>query len=65
MKAEKSSPTVLKESIMLTCAIDSQQKWYIMSINVPNAFIQTELPPKAKGDRIHIFKSGYECAFKS
>ena len=52
MKAEKSSPTVLNESIMLTCTVDSQQKRDIMSMDVPNAFIQTGFPPKVKGDRI-------------
>ena len=52
MKALKSSLTVLNESIMLTCAVDSQHKREIMSMDVPNAFIQTGLSPKAKCDRI-------------
>ena len=40
-KAEKSSPTVLMESIMLTVAIDAQDNCDVMSLDVPNAFIQT------------------------
>lgn len=51
-KAEKSSPTVLTESIMLTVAIDAQENRDVMALDVSNAFIQTSMPPRDDGERI-------------
>ena len=43
---------VLNESLMLTCAIDAFQRRDIMSLDIPNAYIQAELPKQKKGERI-------------
>lgn len=43
-KEDKSSPTVSHESLMLTCSIDTFQKQDIMTLDGPNAFIQTDAP---------------------
>ena len=51
-KTDKSSPTVHRELLMITCAIDAHEGRDVMSLNVPNAFIQTSIPKKAKGERI-------------
>ena len=51
-KTDKSSPTVHTESLMITCTIDAQEERDAMSLDVPNAFIQTSIPKKPKGERI-------------
>ena len=51
-KEDKSSPTVLNESIMLTSAVDAYEQRDVMTCDIPNAFIQTEAPRKDKGERI-------------
>ena len=45
-------PTIMKESIMLTAAIDAYKGRKIISVDVPDAFIQTLLPLKPDGERI-------------
>lgn len=49
---DKSSPTVLTESLCLTCAIDAHAKRDVMVLDIPNAFIQAGVPMKKKGERI-------------
>ena len=49
---EKSSPTAATESILLTIAIDALQKRDIISIDIPNAFIQAKNPRKEVGKRV-------------
>ena len=51
-KEDKSSPTVSNESIMITCAIDAYEKRNIITLDIPNAFIQTKTPKKEVGERI-------------
>ena len=51
-KEDKSSPTVANDALMITCAIDTFEKWDIMSLDVPNAFIQTDAPIKKIGERV-------------
>ena len=51
-REDKSSPTVLNESLMLTCAVDAYEKRDIMSLDIPNAYIQAAVPEKEKGERI-------------
>lgn len=51
-REDKSSPTVLNESLMLICAIDIFEKRNLMTLNIPNAYIQAEIPPQKKGERI-------------
>ena len=49
---DKSSPTVLTESLFVTCAIDAYEGRNLMSMDIPNAFIQVSIPEREKGDRI-------------
>ena len=51
-KEDKSSPTVANDALMITCAIDAFEKRDIMSLDVPNAFIQTDAPLKKIGERV-------------
>ena len=51
-KEEKSSPTVLTESIKLLSTVDAHEGRDVLSMDVPNAFIQTILPPKDDGERV-------------
>ena len=49
-KEDNSLPTVMQESITLTAAIDAYEARDILSMDVPNAFIQTLLPLKPDGE---------------
>ena len=51
-REDKSSPTCFTESILLTCGIDAYEKRDVMSMDIPNAFVQTEMPQKKVGERI-------------
>ena len=51
-REDKSSPTCFTESILLTCGIDAYEKRDMMSMDIPNAFVQTEMPQKKVGERI-------------
>ena len=42
-KEDASSPTVATESVLLTCVIDAQEGRDVAVIDIPNAFIQTEI----------------------
>ena len=58
-KEEATSPTVSLESIMLTAAIDAKEGRDVMSADIPNAYIQAELPPTPEGnDRVIIKLQG-------
>ena len=52
MKEYKSSPTVLTESIKLLSVVDAHEGHNVLSIDVPNAFIQTIMTPKVDGEHI-------------
>ena len=49
---DKSSPTVLAESLMLTCAVDAFERRDIMTLDIPNAYIQASVPLQEVGNRI-------------
>lgn len=49
---DKISSTVLNESLMLTCVINAFQKRDIMTLDIPNAYIQAEVPKQKKGEQI-------------
>ena len=51
-REDKSSPTVHTESLMLTCAVDTHEGRDVMSLDVPNAYIQANLPEAKKGERV-------------
>ncbi|CAJ1938132.1 unnamed protein product [Cylindrotheca closterium] len=43
-----SSPTAALEAIMITCVIDAYEGRDMMSLDIPNAFIQTQMPMDVK-----------------
>ena len=43
-KEEAASPTVSVETLLTTCVIDAKQKRDIVTLDIPNAFVQTDLP---------------------
>ena len=51
-KQDAASPTVSIESLILTAMIDTHENRDVMSADVPNAFIQTELPREDSDERI-------------
>jgi len=54
-KEEATSPTVSLELIMLTAAINAKEGCDVMSADIPNSYIQAELPPTPEGeDRILV-----------
>ena len=53
---ETASPTVALESTFLTGIIDAKEGRDIMTCDVPNAFIQAEIPTPEKGEDRIIMK---------
>ena len=51
-KQDSASPTISTESLMITATIDAKENRDIMTADVPNAFIQMELPKIDGEDRI-------------
>ena len=51
---ESASPTCKTESVMITATVDAHEKRDVMTSDVPNAFVQTSVPPENKvvGKRI-------------
>jgi hypothetical protein len=51
---DASSPTVMAESILITAGIDAKQNRDVMTCDIPNAFVQTDIPEHKleKGKRI-------------
>ena len=47
-KEDAASPTAATESILLTAAIDAHEGRDVMTADVPNAFIQAEIPKNEK-----------------
>ena len=46
------SPTVMTESIFITSVIDAKQNRDVMTCDIPNAFVQTEIEEAIVGERI-------------
>ena len=42
-KDEAASPTVLLESVLLTCVIDAKENREVAVVDIPNAFVQTDM----------------------
>ena len=53
-KEEVASPTVLTESVLLTAAIEAKENRDVMTIDIPNAFIQTDM--ESTGDERVVMK---------
>ena len=51
-REQSASPTVMTESIMITSVIDAKQKRDVMTCDIPNAFVQTEMDKAEKGERV-------------
>jgi hypothetical protein len=49
-REEATSPTASTESILMTAVIDAKQERDVMTLDVPNAFVQTPIPQS--GDKI-------------
>lgn len=49
---EAASPTAMTESIIITSVIDAKQHRDIMTADIPNAFVQTDIDKKEIGERI-------------
>ncbi len=43
-KEESTSPTAMTESILLTAVIEAQEGRDVMTLDIPNAFVQTDVP---------------------
>ena len=43
-KEDTTSPTALNESVLITVIIEAKQKRDVMTVDVLNTFIQTDLP---------------------
>ena len=41
-KEDTASPTVSTEAVILTAAIDAKEKRDVLSMDIPNAFVQTD-----------------------
>ena len=46
-REDTSSPTASLEAIFATCVIDAYENRDVMSLNIPNAFVQTMMPKNA------------------
>ncbi|CAJ1944725.1 unnamed protein product [Cylindrotheca closterium] len=58
-REDTASPTALQEAITTTCVIDAHEGRDIMTMDVPNAFIQTYMPEAKEGeDRIYMKITG-------
>ena len=56
-REDSASPTVSTESILLTCCIDAHEGRDTMSADIPNAYIQTEIPPTEEGQELVIMNT--------
>ena len=55
-REDSTSPTAALESIMLTAIVDAKEGRDVMTADIPNAFIQTQLPNTKAGDERVIMK---------
>ena len=42
-KEDDRPPTVSTESVLLTCIVDAKEHIYVVTVDTPNAFIQTRI----------------------
>ena len=53
---DAASPTVSLNSIMVLAAIDAKENRDVMTADVPNAFVQTQMPQTKDGEERVIMK---------
>ena len=58
---DKSSPTVLTKSLILACSIDVYEGRDVMSMDISNVFIQTDMPEKKKRWEGHNGNTRQNC----
>ena len=51
-KDDATSPTVSTEAVLITSVLEAKQNRDVMTADIPNAFVQTEVDNKKFGDRI-------------
>ena len=51
-KHEAASPTAATESILLTAVIDAEEGRDVATVDIPNAFIQTDVENNSDGSRV-------------
>jgi len=51
-REDSASPTVMTDSILITAVIDAKQQRDVMPCDIPNAFVQTDMPEAKKGERV-------------
>mmetsp|Transcript_11837 Transcript_11837/g.17121 ORF Transcript_11837/g.17121 Transcript_11837/m.17121 type:complete len:448 (-) Transcript_11837:440-1783(-) len=52
LKEESTSPTTMTESLLLTSVIDAEENCDVMTLDIPNAFVQTQMPEADVGKRV-------------
>ena len=57
-KEETASPTTALESVLLTGVIDAKEKRDVATLDIPNAFIQTDVPQEEGKERIILKMRG-------
>ena len=57
-KEEAASPTAAVESILLTAVIDAAEERCVATVDIPHAFIQTDIKDDKDGDRITMKMRG-------
>ena len=55
---DSASPTVALESIMLTAIVDAKEGQDVMTADVPNAFIQTQMPIEEGKEQVIMKATG-------
>ena len=50
-REEVASPTVSSESVFITSAVDAKEERDVMSLDIPNAFIQAKLKKEKKSGK--------------
>ena len=55
-REDSASPTAALESIMLTAVIEAHEGRDVMTVDIPNTFIQTEMPEREEGEERVIMK---------
>ena len=53
---DTSSPTVMTESVLLTAAIEAKERGQVVTLDIPNAFIQTPVEATDKSGDRYIMK---------
>ena len=53
-KSESLSPTASLAGVIMTCVIDAYQDRYVVTVDIPGAFLQTKFPPEEKNVHVRL-----------